>query len=214
MQPRQHNSERKELLPQRIPKSRNALGGLSKVRHLFSINAEGGPLLCLDAQAAIGWKGYECGGADYENLCSRFDAQPELEAIVFTVSQHSVIAWEMSGPGTAEVFRSADGHIHIVRAWTDDDAHDAVGLLASVESFSHVDVGEIEVPSGLLVVLWSPESGQRILLATERDVQPVTGTSLDGSAFVVKVTSRRYRCRHDEVRVGAVLARRLTLIPG
>jgi len=183
------------------------------MKHLFSINTEGGPLLCLDARAATGWKGCEAGSTDYENLCARLNAQPELAATVFTVGERSAVAWEMSGPGTADVFETDEGRIRIVRAWLDEDRAEEIEQLASADASSNQNLGEIEIPSGLLAVLWAPESGQKIPLSTERDVQRVPGTSIDDSAFVLKVPSRRFRCAHDEVRVGAALARRLTLIP-
>jgi hypothetical protein len=183
------------------------------MKHVFSINAEGGPLLCLDARAATSWKGSQSGSTDYENLCARFDAQPELAATVLTIGEHSAVAWEMSGPGTADVFEAAEGRIRIVRAWPDEDTPEEIEQLASADAPSHVDVGQIEIPSGLLAVFWAPESGEKIPLSTERDVQRVPGTSIDDAAFVMKVPSRRFRCEHDEVRVGAALARRLTLIP-
>ena len=119
----------------------------------------------------------------------------------------------MSGPGTADVFETGDGRIRIIRAWLDEETPEELEQLASADASSHVEVGEIEIPSGLLAVLWGPESGKRIPLSMERDVQPVPGTSIDDSAFVLKVPSRRYRCEHDEVRVGAAIARRLTLMP-
>lgn len=145
------------------------------MKHLFSINAEGGPLLCLDARAATGWKGCEAGSTDYENLCARFDAQLELPSAVLTVGEHSAVAWEMSGPGTADVFEAGEGRIRIVRAWLDEDTPEEIEQLASADAPSHVDVGEIEIPSGSLAVLWAPESGQKIPFSTERDVQRVLG---------------------------------------
>lgn len=183
------------------------------MKHVFSINAEGGPLLCLDARAATGWKGCEGGSTDYENLCARFDAQPELGATVLAVGVHSAVAWEMSGPGTADVFETGDGRIRIVRAWPDEDTPEEIEQIASADASSHLDVGEIDIPSGLLAVLWGPESGRNIPLSMERDVQPVPGTSIADSGFVLKVPSRRFRCEHDEIRFEAALARRLTLIP-
>jgi hypothetical protein len=183
------------------------------MNHLFSINTEGGPLLCADMDAARCWKGSEAGSADYEDLCARFDATPKLAATLITVGDHPAIAWEMCGPGTADVFRSTDGLIRIVRAWVDEDAQEEIEKLAAHDAPSHVEVGEIEIPSGLLAVLWAPESGQRIPLSTEQDVQRVSGTSLNDSAFLLKVSSSRYRCQHDEVNVGVSRAVRLTLIP-
>lgn len=210
---RRHNSVRKALLLLLTRKNRSGFGGLNNMNHLFSINTEGGPLLCADTDAARRWKGSEAGSDNYEDLCARFDASPELAATIVTIGEHPAVAWEMSGPGTADVFRSSDGLIRIVRAWVDEDTPEELEKLASLDAPSHVEVGEIEIPSGLLAVLWAPESGQRIPLSTEHDVQRVSGTSLDDSAFLLKVSSQRYRCQHDEVNVGVSRARRLTLIP-
>src|SRR5205814_1954545 len=101
------------------------------MKHVFSINAEGGPLLCLDARAATRWKGSEAGSADYKNLCARFDARPELAATVLTVGEQPAVAWEMSGPGTADVFETGDGRIRIIRAWLDEETPEELEQLAS-----------------------------------------------------------------------------------
>ncbi len=183
------------------------------MKHLLSVNGEGGPLLCLKARAATLWNGSEAGGADYDALCARFDSLPELAATVLTVGGNRGVAWEMCGPGTAGVFRGDGGQIRIIRAWADGDTPEELEELASAAASAHMEVGEIEIPGGLLAVLCGPESGQRIPLSTEHDVQRVPGTSLDDSAFLLKVSSRRYRCQPDEASVGAARARRLTLIP-
>ena len=170
-------------------------------------------MLCLDARAANDWKGSEAGSTDYEELCLRFDVQPELPATLFRVGEQSAVAWEMSGAGTADVFEAGKGRIRIVRAWLENDTPEEIKLLASAEASIHLNVGTIELPSGFLAVLWGPESGEKVLLPTERDVQSAQGTSIADSVWVMKVRNCRFRCEHDEVRVGASLARRLTLIP-
>jgi hypothetical protein len=182
------------------------------MKHRFSINAEGGPLLCLDAQAAKQWMGCAA-GQDYEGLCARFDATPGLLAIRINVGGQPSIAWEMGGPGTADVFSDESGLIRIVRPWVDKDTPGELAELAATHSSDVLDIGEIAIPSCLLAVLWAVEEGSRVPMAIEGSIQKVPGTTIDDSAWVLKTTHIRYRCQHDEIVVGSAQARRLTLLP-
>lgn len=121
------------------------------MKYLFSINTEGGPLLFLDAGDAKEWKGAEEGSTDYDNLCAVFGRTSEVAGFVIAVGGRSAIAWEMSGAGTADVFREdTTGIIRIVRAWVQEDTPKELMSLASFESSSGQDIGEFEIISGVI----------------------------------------------------------------
>jgi hypothetical protein len=183
------------------------------MKHLFTINTEGGPLLCFDAGCGRNWQGSESPSSDYKNLCAIFDSSPEMPATVVNIGGCHAVAWETSGAGSADVFRGDDARIRVVRAWVDDDTRRELEKLASADASTQVEIGDVEIPSGIVALMWSPESGQRIPLSLEQGFQRVPGTSLDDSAWVLRATKQRYRCYHDEVAVGKSQARRLTLIP-
>jgi len=183
------------------------------MNHLFSINAEGGPLLLIDAIAVAQWDGAENGGENYQRLSAMFDVSPNIQGLLFDVKCNLALAWEMSGAGTADVFGDASGVVRIVRAWLSEDTAEELENLALAVSQSSVSIGEIYVPSGRLAVFWAPESGKFITNSGAEEFRMVKGTVLAQSAFVMKVTSKKYECLHDEVKVGMSQARRLTLRP-
>jgi hypothetical protein len=54
---------------------------------------------------------------------------------MFQIFGEKALAWEMSGAGTADAFRSWPGAVRIVRAWTDaDPPHDELMALAEADS--------------------------------------------------------------------------------
>jgi hypothetical protein len=183
------------------------------VKHLFTINAEGGPLLCVDATAGRRWRGAESPSSDYKKLCAVFDSSPELPGTVVSISACRAVAWETSGAGIADVFRGDGGAIRVVRAWLAQDTPQELEGLAFAQATTQVQIGDIEVPSGIVALMWSPESGERIPLSLEDDFQRISGTAVDDSAWVLKATEQRYSCYHDEVVIGEAQARRLTLVP-
>ena len=114
------------------------------MNHLFSINAEGGPLLCLDAGAAVKWKGAEDGATDYEMLCSKIDNKPDFSAAVLSICGTACAVWEMAGAGTADVFLQPSGNICIVRAWLAPDATNEFAKLAGVDPILRQEIGGVE----------------------------------------------------------------------
>jgi len=183
---------------------------LLALEHLFSINSEGGPLLCVDATAAANWN-TDPSGSDYYNLCASFEASPGSEAVLITIAARAAIAWEMAGAGTADVFRDIDGTMRIIRAWVNDDSSEEIERLANARSPNQTRIGEIDIPSGRLAVLWAPETGKSISAYTDAIAQEVKGTSMDGTYYILKVACGKYSCVHDEVKLGESEVRRLTL---
>lgn len=183
------------------------------MKHCFSINAEGGPILLADALSATQWRGAANGGDDYQRLSARFDTTPDIPGFVFVLEGNPAIAWEMAGPGTADVFQDATGVIRVVRAWLNEDSADELERLALFPISSGAIIGEISVPCGRLAVLWAPESGKGIANAGSQEYSPIKGTALDQSGFVMNGASAKYSCQHDEVKCGLSMARRITLTP-
>ena len=71
--------------------------------------------------------------------------------------------------------------------------------------------GEIDVPSGALVILWSPESGLAARIERAERFRVVPETSIAESAFVLRVSSGTYTCLDERVAIGESEARRLAL---
>ena len=100
-----------------------------------------------------------------------------------------------------------DNHYHLLAETTQPNLSRAMQWLNL--SYTGGSISGVNV----LAVLWSAESGERIPVTPDADVQHVPGTSLGDSAFLIKVSGRCYRCQHDEVNIGTSQARRLTLLP-
>jgi hypothetical protein len=183
------------------------------LKHLFYVNAEGGPLLCADVQAMRTWRGATSGAPDYDALCALFDAESHCEGAVIEIAGRPAVAWEMGGAGTAHVFRDDAGIIRIVRVWLDDDSMKTVVALAAAAAPPQTTIGEFAVPSGRLAILWAPESGETIPENSHAEVEEVLCSGISCTAFVMRVTARRYICLHDEVSLASGDARRLTLVP-
>lgn len=183
------------------------------MNHLFSLNAEGGPLLCLDARAAAVWKGAENGARDYAELCAKIDAQPYFSAAVIPIVGTSGVVWEMEGAGTADVFIQSDGRVEIVRAWLTEDTAEELAKLTERKPVSRVELGVIDIPSGVVAVLWAAESGRGMPQQMDAAFKRIVGTAINESAFAVNVANRRFSCWDERVEIGESQARRLTLVP-
>lgn len=184
------------------------------MKHLFSINAEGGPLLLCDAPAAKNWAGSEEGGADYERLCAMLDARPEEQGAVFAIGGAQAVVWEMSGAGVADVFLSERGEVVLVRAWLDDDNATTLQSLAEAPASNPVRIGRLNAASQRIAILWAAESGKGVSDSSSEQVKCVeSGTAIDGSVYVLRTAASAFDCVHDEVVFNGSQARRLKLIP-
>src|SRR5215831_14567820 len=81
------------------------------------VSGEGGPLLLVDWKTALGWRGVEDGGRDYERACALFNEKPLVEGLVIEVGGGSGLVWNMEGGGTADVFRRGSEYAVISRTW-------------------------------------------------------------------------------------------------
>ena len=82
------------------------------MKHLFILNAEGGPLLLCDAREARAWSGADDGSTDYEQLCAAFDSNPGAQGLPWSIQRGCGVAWEMNGAGTASAFSRDDSGLH------------------------------------------------------------------------------------------------------
>jgi len=183
------------------------------MEYLFSINAEGSPLLCLDARAAESWKGSEDGAPDYDNLCAEIGTCSEFSAIVRQIGGQRSAVWEMGGAGTADVFLRHDGAVVVVRAWLAENTDRELIKVAIGNPDYRLEMGTIDVPSGILAVLWAPESGERIPQELDTGVVRVPGTAVRDSVFALKLPNVCFDSYDERVYIGMSEARRLTLIP-
>lgn len=65
------------------------------MKWIISVNAEGGPLLLVDARAVRSWRGADEESKDYENLCATFNVKPTLEGYETVIDGQKAVAWEM-----------------------------------------------------------------------------------------------------------------------
>jgi hypothetical protein len=174
------------------------------------LNAEGGPLLIVDGISASAWHGIE--GSDYNRARALFDSQPALEGFEIAVGAEKV--WEMSGAGTADVFRSNDSRIVIVRAWLHDPQNsDAPLTLAELPLNRPTRIGSLTADSMTIAILWAPENGKGFDLPAELNVaRPSAELSIDTAGLVVRAPASRLYCLHDQVEHSAGSARRLHIM--
>lgn len=169
--------------------------------------------MCVDAGAAARWNGAVDDAQDYGNLCAAIDAQPEFSAMITPIAGLPGVVWEMQGAGTADVFVADDGRVAVLRAWLSQDTNEDLKELADTKPVSRRVLGVIDVPSGVLAVFWSVESGRTIPQHIDSRFRQIDGTAIKGSVFALKATTSRYTCCDELVKVRNAHARRLTMTP-
>jgi hypothetical protein len=185
------------------------------MRHLNTVNSEGGPMLLMDARAARAWRGIEADGSDYERAGKVFEETP-VPGGVLSLGEDQAIVWNMGGSGTAHVFVDTAEHLVILRAWL-DNPHDLETLfeMAALPWSEAVPFATLDIPSGVLAVLWAPESGECIEdedLDVVESKRPTGEMAIDSSGLLVSMPSGHYQCLHDEVHAARGNARRCHLL--
>jgi hypothetical protein len=182
------------------------------MKHLGYINAEGGPLLIMDANVSCLWKGTADDGSDYARACQLFDSDPGFEGVAVPIGDGAGMLWEMKGPGTAHAFMG--DHLVIVRTWpVNPDDNTIPEKLAKEPMAAHSELGQIRVTTGVVVVLWSAESGACVrAVSVPPDGRPTGPTAVGSSGLLLKVDTGTYRCLHDQLETKLGVARRLHLV--
>jgi hypothetical protein len=184
------------------------------VVHVGTASTEGGPFLLADARAVRAWHG----GAsnDYEDLCKALDAAGPTWGLAWPLGTHDATVWEPEGPGTADVFVPSKHSLLLVRGLAfEGDWDAAIRLAAGAPPVEACLIGHVDVPSGVLAVLWSPEDGACV---TDEDVmhrksRPTGGLAIDGSSLLVAVPQGQYACFADLVRIPQGKALRCFVVP-
>jgi hypothetical protein len=181
------------------------------MRHVGHVSGEGGPLLVADANLVRVWGGARDGSGDYARACALFDGHdPEPDAVSIDIGPGHGILWELHGPGSADVYRS-DDEIMLVRAWLDDEA--ALDALAEADGEQEQEIGELDVTSGAIALIWAPETGSVIDDdVIRRGGRPPDELTVEGTVFVVRVPPGRYHVWHDWVELEGGVARRCRIV--
>lgn len=187
------------------------------MQYLDNVDSEGGPFLIADAEVARAWRGSEEGGADYERACRVFEDTPDLPGSQISIGQGLAIIWDTEGAGTADVFLGKRNYIVIVRAWLDDqddsDEMETISALAELPMNEAMQIGLLTITSGVLAILWSPESGGCIEdLDVDESERPTGEMATDSSGLLVKIAKGSYSCLHDEIETAGASARRCHLV--
>lgn len=183
------------------------------LNYLDSVDSEGGPLLLADALDAHAWHGTEGDGSDYERIDEvLLDGMP---GAMMPLGDGQALLWDLGGPGTGDVYYK-DGYLMLIRAWINSPSDvAAVDALSDLPVGGTINLGELEIASGAIAVLWTAESGEGIIRQLD-DVttcaQPTSDVETDFVGLLVRVPKGRYSCLHDEVIIGLESARRCHLI--
>ena len=169
---------------------------MTKVVQVGIVAAEGGPLVIGDSNALREWRGIEEGGDDYRRACEVFVPTEVEGGTALTLRGERVLVWEMRGGGVADVFRVHEDEVRIVRVWTDTDGPVDVAVATMVGSESTI-LGEVDIPSGLIVVMWATESAEGVAEVGEGQLDG--DFSVGNAALAVRCRPGRYRAVHDSI---------------
>lgn len=172
------------------------------MKHIGYVDSEGGPLLIADADFARSWKGSETSDSDYNRACEQLD---DRAAIIFSFGSGHGTVWDRD-PGTTDVFISDFQYIVLVGAVLDEDDEDEnstiISYLASIQATNSEHIGEMDINSGVIAILWSSEDGDYIMTTdTLTSARPEGIMSADSSGVLVRVNPGKYRVTCDTVEL-------------
>lgn len=180
------------------------------MQHIGFINTEGGPLLLIDSALARSWAGVE--GHDYERACEVFDWHPGANAAAISVGSGSGLIWEMNGAGTANIYKTEDNGIVIVRAWLARNAETSeLKTFAEEPTENLAELGVMEVDSNAIVILWATESGCGVNDSASQQIRRPQQMNLDNAGLIIPLTSGQYEAKHDFIKRSGSEAWRLHL---
>jgi hypothetical protein len=170
-----------------------------------TVSGEGGPLLLADRETVTAWRGSD---EEYERLCTLFDERPGAEGFVIAIDRGFGLVWEMEGGGTAYVFRRGRDYAVVARTWLEDpDDPGAPRALAEAAATELLRIGELVIRSGVLAILWAPESGHAFESIDAAGL-PMGEMSMGGTGLTLEIAPGIYDCFHDRVTNSAGDARR------
>jgi hypothetical protein len=119
------------------------------------------------------------------------------------------------GPGAADVFAPSGTSLRLVQGlYFDGDWNVAIRTAAAAPIGETNGIGHVDLPSGVLAVLWSPENGASV---SDDDLLRGNGRpggfAIDGSSLLTKLPPGRYSCFADMVRVTQGSALRCSVVP-
>lgn len=190
------------------------------MEYIDYVDSEGGPFLMADAIIMRDWHGSDGDGSDYERACRALRADPEPPGALISVGLEQALVWNPYGAGTGDVFINERGDLTIIRSWLDepdgastDDELKTVTTLAELPLGEVTAFGSLRITSGVLAILWAPESGECIeVLDVEESERPTGEMATGSSGLLVRVAKGSYSCMHDEFELADVSARRCHLI--
>jgi hypothetical protein len=179
------------------------------VSHLGVVSSESGPLLLVDVRLLEHWGGTATG--DYERVCQQLDERPQVPGLEVDVGGGTAVVWELSGGGSADVFRRAN-ELLLCRSWADDD--EAARRVAQAPPASPTRIGSLAVDSGWLLALWATGSADEIELPPSlADGQAVEVAGVADAGLVASLVPGRYDAWCDEIEHPDGAARRCWLVP-
>ena len=169
------------------------------MEHIGFVEAEGGPLVLIDSALARSWAGVE--GNDYERACEFFDSHASAKGGAISIGSGSALIWEMCGAGRADIYKIEGNGIIIMRAWLAQNAETSVlKTLAEEPTEKLTDLGEIEIDSNGIAILWATESGHSIDDSASQKVRRPQSLNLDNAGLIVPLTSGKYVAKHDSIK--------------
>jgi hypothetical protein len=180
------------------------------MEHLGYVEAEGGPLILMDSALARSWTGSESN--DYARACEFFDSHPEAKGGAISVGSGRALVWEMNGAGTANIYKVDGNGIMVVRAWFAGRVESSTPtILAEEPSENLTALGDLEVNSDAIVILWATENGHSIGDSTAKKARRPQSLNLDTAGLIVPLMPGKYKAKHDLVKRSGSEAQRLHL---
>ena len=182
------------------------------VERIGYVSTEGGPLLVGDLDLARSWRGAFGDGADYGRACQALETAAGARGVQIEVNGKPAIVWDMP-TGIAEVWRLTANSLVLSRPWFADNVDvDLVGYqLATLPAQTQVVLGNLDLSSGWLLVMWAAEDGGDVI-----HIDPIDGLTLNlsvGDAGVIAaLPAGRYACYHDEVGDGSSTSQRCLIV--
>jgi len=181
------------------------------LKHLGYINTEGGPILVMDASLCRFWRGAAGDGTDYLRVCQSFDRNPNQAGAPISIGDSHAMLWEMEGAGTADAF--INDHLVILRTWPCDPRDNTVPRKLAAEPLATgSELGQIQVPTGILVILWAAENGDCVKsLDVSENGRPAGNMAMGSAGLILRLGKGIYNCVHDRLETSLGTARRLHL---